>query len=921
MPDLSSYLLPAQGVWEHRSLRLPFQQTRDDWKVIINNEEIKIILNDYWRVNNVTPDRVRPKVGFLFSKLEIVDRDDEDKIKLELGWWTRSQIKDFQQKLRLCLLHFYYKYPEKAFPSYKSWHESFIEEYEEEKARGWIWIDPQKYYPFSKPSSLEESDWKIHAEPWFNRLDPETDFEMVSNTRGYIYKENRKNLELLIKEDSDFFDTIEKNPLTEEQRRAVACFAPRTLVVAAAGSGKSSVLAAKTAYAIKKGFFLPSEMLLLAFNNDAAAGLKNKVTSATGKDIEVCTFHKFCLQVIGKATGRKPAVAKFIDQGHGDLAMRKILLDLIKDPLYKHKFDSYNLFFGPRYKEDQEEEKNRGFKFRTKEGEIVKSNAERIFADLMHDLKISYEYEMEYPFPTADEAHSQYHPDFYLPQIDTWVEIWAAADSEPDPFPGYQAGKIWKRKTHLEHNTKLKEFVAKEIDQTRAGDNVCEWLFRISEEIQKEKKEEDRKAPKALSDTQKEFAGLLRIFQVHAYNNDLSTYDLEEKISSENIGLLSDLSLHPQESVFKEKLFLELYGPAEAKWREMLKKNGETDFEMMMRQAAEIIESGKWTSPYRLIMVDEFQDTSQLRARILKALLRTDKTRLVAVGDDWQSIYRFTGADISIMKNFSDHFGGSEILKLEQTFRCSPEICDVSKNFILKNPNQLPKNVKPAFPLREGSVSLLLVDKNVNVIIAIKDELNRLDRLHLERGEKKTVAILGRFNSDFSPFINPDDPDYILPSTYPALDVSCSTIHRSKGMEFDYIILARMEQDCSWEFPCQIQDDPILDLAMPEKESYEFAEERRLLYVALTRARFSVTIVASCDSPSIFTKELVDPTSEYSVKVEKLDASNNGEMKIIRKGLSKVEAFSLIQSAPARVQKRRKTYRKRYNHGLLDART
>jgi DNA helicase-4 len=786
-------------------------------------------------------------------------------------------------------------------------------EYEKEKSRGWVWIDPVTPYSAPKPPELKDSDWINHAKPLFNRLDPGTDFELVSNTSGYIYKENRKNLELLIKEDSDFFDTIEKNPLTEQQRKAIACFAPRTLVVASAGSGKSSVLAAKTAYAIKKGFFLPSEILLLAFNNDAAAGLKNKVTSATGKDIEVCTFHKFCLRVIGNATGRKPSVAKYIDQGQGDLVMRKILLDLIKDPLYKHKLDSYNLFFGPRHKEDQEEEKNRGFKFRTKEGEIVKSKAERIFADLMHDLQISYEYEMEYPFPTADEAHSQYHPDFYLPQIDTWVEIWAAADSEPDPFPGYQAGKIWKRKTHLEHNTKLKEFVAKEIDQTRAGDNVCEWLFRISEEIQKEKKEEDRKTPKALSDTQKEFAGLLRTFQVHAYNNDLSTYDLEEKISSENIGLLSDLSLRLQESVFKEKLFLELYGPAEAKWREMLKKNGETDFEMMMRQAAEIIESGKWMSPYRLIMVDEFQDTSQLRARILKALLRTDKTRLVAVGDDWQSIYRFTGADISIMKNFSDHFGGSEIPKLEQTFRCSPEICDVSKNFILKNPSQLPKNVKPAFPLREGSVSLLLVDKNVNVIIAIKDELNRLDRLHLERGEKKTVAILGRFNSDFSPFINPDDPDYIRPSTYPALDVSCSTIHRSKGLEFDYIILARMEQDCSWEFPCQIQDDPILDLAMPEKEGYEFAEERRLLYVALTRARSSVAIIANCDFPSIFTKELVDPKSEYSVKVEKLNPPKNGEIKIRREELSKLEAFSLIQFAPTRVQKRRKTSRKRYN--------
>lgn len=913
MQNPASHLQRVDGYWEHHSLRF---MPKHDWEVMIQNDVINVVFNG--KTFDVSPEKINLKSGLLSS---VVELEDDNQNKYQLRGWKRDQIKEFQQALEGSLLHFYYRYPEKVFPGYQSWRDSFTEEYEKEKSRGWVWIDPVKPYSVSKPPELKDSDWINHVKLLFNRLDPEKDFELVLNTRSYIYKENKKNLELLIKEDSDFFDTIEKNPLTEEQRRAVACFAPRTLVVAAAGSGKSSVLAAKTAYAIKKGFFSPSEMLLLAFNNDASAGLKTKVTSATGKDIEVCTFHKFCLRVIGDVTKKKPSVAKFIEQEQGDRVMGNILLDLIKDPLYKHKFDSYDLFFGPRHKEAKGEEENRGFKLVTKQKEIVKSKAERIFADLMHDLGISYEYEKVYPFPTADETHSQYHPDFYLPQIDTWVEIWAAADGEPDPFPGYQAGKIWKRKTHLEHNTKLKEFVAKEIDQTRAGDNVCEWLFRISGEIQKEKKEKDRKTPKALSDAQKEFAGLLRTFQVHAYNNDLSTYDLEEKISSKNIGLLSDLSLHPQESVFKEKLFLELYGPAEAKWREMLKKNGETDFEMMMREAAEIIESGKWTSPYRLIMVDEFQDTSQLRARILKALLRTDKTRLVAVGDDWQSIYRFAGADISIMTNYSGHFGESEILKLERTFRCSPEICDVSKNFILKNPSQLPKNVDSAFPLRDGSVSILLVDQNMNAITAIKDELDRLDRLHLDLGEKKTVAILGRFNSDFSPFINPNDPDYIQPSTYPALDVSCFTIHKSKGMEFDYIILARMQQNCSLEFPCQIQDDPVLDLAMPEKEDYEFAEERRLLYVALTRARSSVGIIANCDFPSTFTKELVDPNFEYSVKVEKLDASNNGEMKIIRKGLSKAEAFSLIKSAPIRARKRRKTYRKRYNHGCLDART
>lgn len=364
MQNPASPLQRVDGYWEHHSLRF---MPKHDWEVMIQNDVINVVFNG--KTFDVSPEKINLISGLLSS---VVELEDDNQNKYQLRGWKRDQIKEFQQALEGSLLHFYYRYPEKVFLGYQSWRDSFTKEYEKEKSRGWVWIDPVTPYSAPQPPGLKDSDWINHAKPLFNRLDPETDFELVLNIRGYIYKENRKDLELLIKEDSGFFDTIEKNPLTEEQRRAVACFAPRTLVVAAAGSGKSSVLAAKTAYAIKKGFFLPSEMLLLAFNNDAAAGLKNKVTSATGKDIEVCTFHKFCLQVIGKATGRKPAVAKFIEQEQGDRVMGNILLDLIKDPLYKHKFDSYNLFFGPRHKEAKGEEEKRGFQLVTKQKEIVK---------------------------------------------------------------------------------------------------------------------------------------------------------------------------------------------------------------------------------------------------------------------------------------------------------------------------------------------------------------------------------------------------------------------------------------------------------------------------------------------------------------------------------------------------------------------
>lgn len=880
--------LATEKQWRHRSLPLPFM-SRHNWDVIFLGDSLYVTFNG--KDFRVPLEKVKIITD---SSSSIAEVEDSDGKKYQLRKWKREQINDFQQEVRKKLIYRYDKDPGKIFSDYKPWRDSLAEEYEKEKLRGWIWIDRIKHYPVSVPGVFEESDWMSLVEKWFNKLHPKINSKFISDTKGYIDDINRAHIERFIKEDSDFFDTVEKNPLTEEQRRAVACFAPRTLVVAAAGSGKSSVLAAKTAYAIKRNFFRSSEMLLLAFNNDAARGLKKKVSSVAGEDIEVCTFHKFCLRVIGDATKIKPSVARFISQGRGTEKMREIFSELLKNPSYKRKFDFYSLFFSATNLFDNHENKETGYSEHiTNRGEFVKSKAEKIFADLLDKLKIRYEYEKAYPFSTADKNYSQYHPDFYLPQIDTWVEIWAVADGEPEPegFSGYQKGKNWKRKIHQEHQTKLKEFYARDIDWMQVGDEIWEWLFLISEQIKKETIEpiEDKNFSGRLSFEEDAFMSLLRTFQVHAYNNDLSASDLKKKISFPKIWTSKGSSGRFPKFGFRERLFLALYEPAESKWREMLKQRGETDFEMMMRQAAEIIENGQWENPYPLVMVDEFQDTSQLRARILKALLRTPKTRLFAVGDDWQSINRFAGSDLSIMRDFSDHFGESEKLYLNKTFRCSSGICEVSGRFISRNPDQISKSVEPAFSLPGCSVSLLLIGDKDDVITAVTSELERLNRLNSGSEKKKTVAVLGRFHKDLNGLKNNLTRTKL--QSYPYLEVLFSTIHKSKGLEYDYVIMAKMEKGKYLGFPCQIEDNPLLDLVMPKKESYKFAEERRLLYVALTRARSSVTIIANRESRSKFTEELVNPEFEYSIKVEELGAPKDGHASPTRVEIDKSDLF------------------------------
>lgn len=871
-------LVPTYGTWNSSFvLRLCGHQ----WNIEIDNELIQVTFNG--KIFYVSPEKVKIVEGKFPPEIEV---EDERRKKYLLNGLSLFQLKDFKQKLADSLLHFYYKHPERVFPYYKIWKESFVKQFEEEKKRGWSWVDSLEPYQIAKPTGIDEIKWMLHVGDIQKRLDPEFFVDGFSDIKKYVEKKNRDHLLYLIKKDADFFDNIEKNPLTEEQRKAVACYAPRTLVIASAGSGKSSILVAKTLYALKEHFFYSSEILLLTFNKEAARSLRNKISAHTKENINVSTFHSFCLSVIGKATGIKPSVSPSIVQGKDLMVIQSILEELSKNPSYKNKLSFFKRVYCSRNLYNQKKSASAQHPddgaIYTILGERVKSKAEKIFADMLLESNIKYFYEKKYPLPTADSAHRQYCPDFFLPQINVWVEVWALRDGEEETpeFAGYQESKAWKREIHRKNNTSLWNVYAADLKNPREKDKVFDDLLFIFSESRKELKPENTGPQKALSYGNSDFANLLRTFQIHAYNNNLSLWDLRNKVSHGSMKTnpanrtLELLGL--KEFGLREKLFLDLYEPVEKQWRQILKENDETDFETMMRHAAELIESGKWQSPYQLIMVDEFQDTSQLRARILKALLKTQKTRLFAVGDDWQSINRFAGSDISIMREFSKYFGEHEQLLLTRTFRCSSSICEISGKFVKQNPDQIDKEVKPAFSSKGKKVKVLQIDNSEDILRAVKSELAKLDSLALLTEKIRSVAILGRYRKDCSKLSSSERGlERIIPSHYPHLDISYSTIHSAKGMEYDHIIVPRIERG-NKGFPCEIEDNPILNLAMPNKESYPFAEERRLLYVAITRARDSATLIAPNSNLSVFVKELVNPKLGYEVKVEKLTSLRDG---------------------------------------------
>ncbi|WP_044099951.1 UvrD-helicase domain-containing protein, partial [Xanthomonas citri] len=315
----------------------------------------------------------------------------------------------------------------------------------------------------------------------------------------------------------------------------------------------------------------------------------------------------------------------------------------------------------------------------------------------------------------------------------------------------------------------------------------------------------------------------------------------------------------PPADTFKlrHQMFLDIAVPVMAAWDQALAAEDGIDFEDMLNLAAAHLESGRVASPYDLVMADEFQDASRARARLCRALVQDKGRFFFAVGDDWQSINRFAGADVSVMTGFRQWFGHGQVLKLEQTFRCPQALCDVSSAFVSKNPGQIAKRVHSPTPAQGPVLQALQVDSKDQLADAIDRfvvtlaEGVRDGTIPPGRNGKVSVYVLGRYNTDrqYVPIRQNRFNRWV--------DVSFLTIHRSKGSEADYVILPEMiSAPRRRSFPNTRADDPVLALAMPEGDTFPLGEERRLFYVALTRARRCVAMFTIRGQCSTFLREL-----------------------------------------------------------------
>lgn len=647
-------------------------------------------------------------------------------------------------------------------------------------------------------------------------------------------------------------DHVERQPLSDEQAHAVICFDSRVLVVAAAGSGKTSTLVAKAAYAIQRGYAQPRQIVLLAFNKEAASELQARTEQAfarVGLDsdgVQARTFHALGLSIIAEATGRRPRVPDWAVDASLGLDKLAELIDQLKDRshAFRTQWDMFRLVFGRDLptlsgplQADGWDKDGTGY-VRTLQGERVRNVEDCILADWSFYNGVRYRYDHAQQFDPGSERFHVQPARFHYP--DAGLDHVHAPD---DDVPSTQ-GSAHSVRTST-HDLRM-GWAFEDLDAALSANGVT-----LDPHPDRELPEDGQK-PMADAD----LIGLMRSFISHAKSNGLSLDDMAERLRAMD------------DDQFKERhrRFLEIAGPVLQAWDAALEAEHSIDFEDMLNQAAEHLERGRYVSPYTLVMADEFQDASRARARLCRALVQRPGAYFFAVGDDWQSINRFAGADVSVMTAFNEWFGDGPVLRLEQTFRCPQALCDATSRFISANPAQIRKAVWSRAPSHGAVLQAFQVPAREQLSDAVGQYLQRLHEqctagtLRSDRGGKLSVFVVGRYNADRAYL--PADWQRRVGAT---LQVSFITAHRSKGMEADYVILPAL---LDRSFPNLRADDPVLSLAMPSGDTYPLGEERRLFYVALTRARRAVALFTVSGRRSAFLDELVD---DGAVTVTRMD--------------------------------------------------
>lgn len=750
---------------------------------------------------------------------------------------------------------------------------------------------------------------------------------------------NERYINQELKDNSDLFDDLDGKSLDSQQREAIVVDEDAVKVIAGAGSGKTFTIQGKVKYLTEKRDVDPSEILAISFSNASVDDLKERIA----EPIDIKTFHK-----VGK-----DILTQYNQYSRPDTsALKRIIKRYLTKKALKNEDISKKLieFFSfyinvPPSDDDIKYEGDlldwqegvdfstlkRRFKNKQREtlnNEIVRSYEELYIANFLFIYGIKYTYEKIYSYPNFEREFNKfkeflfsfneeipdelknditkdllnltdifeeyeikdYLPDFYLDDYNIYIEHFGLNRNCENHLIGgksseeYVKEMEWKRKVHKKYGTTLIETFSYYQSENRL-------LTRLAEKLQAQGVEfneiDYREVYRILLENKtikewEDFIVLLKTFiELFKGNN----YD-ETKFKEfyDYVGGLKD-SFSKDRTIAFLKIVEEIYNDYEA----YLLKIKKIDFNDMINKASDCIVKNGLDLPYKYIIVDEYQDTSFTRYNLLRNICDSIGAKIMVVGDDWQSIYSFSGCDVNIFTKFDNFFDVCETRYIEKTYRNSQQLIDASSNFVMKNPDQTRKELKSSKSLKYP-IKLVNFDNDFDEIL--KFELIIKNIINQSTFKNKKILILGRNNKDIFNLLKNfnveneygkrkfeilGDEDKLRRNKFvkivyresPDVNIEYRTVHQSKGLECDNVILINLK---NWKagFPNKMVDDPVLNFVKRNGDSFSYAEERRLFYVALTRTKNNVYLLAPYFKSSVFVQEL-----KTDANVELLNLEHN----------------------------------------------
>jgi DNA helicase-4 len=648
------------------------------------------------------------------------------------------------------------------------------------------------------------------------------------------------------------FDAIGTCGLTEAQRNAVVRNEDANLVLAGAGTGKTETIVARCRYLVEQELAQPNQILVLSYNRSAAKELHDRMAKVGLRGVYASTFHSLGNRILKDGSLGQTSLAPEAEEGGDMSVLLQKVVDrlLVQDADFSSYYTEFLVFWRlvthPPHRfnsmAEYAQHVNSG-RATTLTSTKVRSREELLVADFLTVHGVRYEYEKVYIPKIQDGVSVPHRPDFYLPDYDIYLEHFALdrGGAAPEFLGGskYVEGVGWKRGVHVRQGTTLIESHSWHLHERDTFGRLREVLQGSGVKLERQTDETILSQLKKQLRGDSNLARFLTTFNSLQKNRGLASVELDQ---------MAELHCIPS----RAKAFLQIQKRVFDAITAELDSRSQIDFDDMILRATKVVDSGAWTSSYTHILVDEFQDASKGRADFVRALRgQVQFARTFCVGDDWQSIYRFAGSDVRCVTEFESEFGLTAHTTLDKTFRFGCTISCCTAAFVTRNPKQSQKLIEPADPFQSDPIVVVYQRQDRDSVYDI------LEELAVRAAETTpTVYVLARYKR----VIAKERMDSYRRQFRSSLNIKEFTIHSSKGMQADYVIVDKVVAG-RFGIPSLQEDDPLLELVLGEPEAFPYAEERRLFYVALTRAKKQLFLVTEAGAESPFLLELIEESS------------------------------------------------------------